>query len=63
MFIINKRRLFIIFTCLIISTIGLEIARYSHNKEQTQATVALPVSNKVIILDAGHGRRRWRSCC
>jgi len=31
-------------------------------KQDTVAVVALPVSNKVIILDAGHGLPDGRSC-
>lgn len=31
-------------------------------KENVVSTMSVPVTNKVIIVDAGHGRRRWRSC-
>lgn len=53
MFIINKKRLLIICMCLIISISFAKI----DGKNQTIETVALPVENKVIIIDA----RTWLS--
>ena len=54
MFVINKTRIWLVFTCLLISTMGFQIAKPS--KQKAQETVALPVNNKTIIIDAGHGR-------
>jgi len=56
MFILSKKRIYMIFTCLILFTAIFGIA--SSNKPEVQVTVALPVNKKIIILDAGHGRRR-----
>lgn len=51
MLILNKKRILIIFVCLIVSISFAQM----RGKEQTVETVALPTENKVIILDAGHG--------
>ena len=56
MLLLNKKRIYIILSCLLISVIAFQIKPTL--KEQTEETVALPVNRKVIILDAGHGRRR-----
>lgn len=56
MFVLNKKRIYIILSCLLISVIAFQIKPTL--KEETKETVALPVNKKVIILDAGHGRRR-----
>lgn len=56
MFVLSKKRVYIILTCLIVATLAFEIKIL--NKPETQETVALPVNNKIIILDAGHGRGR-----
>lgn len=53
MFVLNKKRIYIVFTCLILSTLVFQI-RTANIK--TQETVALPVNRKVIVIDAGHGR-------
>jgi len=52
MLIIDKKRISFILTVLFISVISFSINRH---KENTVQTVSLPVSNKTIILDAGHG--------
>ena len=52
MYILNKKRIYLIFSCLILSTIVFQIA--GTNNIQLQQTVALPVNNKTIIIDAGH---------
>lgn len=53
MVILNKKRLLIIFVCLILSISFAELK----GEEKTVETVALPVENKVIIIDA----RTWIS--
>lgn len=52
MLIINKKRITFILTMILLS-----IITFSLNKEKidTIQTVSLPVSNKTIVLDAGHG--------
>lgn len=57
MLILNKKRIYLILTCLILSTMVFQF-KTSKNL-QTVETVALPVNKKIIVLDAGHGRRRW----
>ena len=57
MIIINKKRILfitsIVFTSIFIFTFVLQTAKFY--KQSTVPTVSLPVSNKVIVLDAGHG--------
>lgn len=54
MIVIRKKRLILIgsLLCLSLTVFSLKSA---FTKPQTVATVNLPVSNKVIVLDAGHG--------
>lgn len=53
MVIINKKRILLIIMLILISTFTYSI---NTKKENTISTSSLPVSNKVIILDAGHGK-------
>lgn len=48
MLILNKKRILIIFICLMLS---ISIAELK-GKQETIETVALPVENKIIIIDA-----------
>jgi len=50
--IINKKRIAFILIMIIVSTISFEIME---KNEKTIETVALPVTGKNVILDAGHG--------
>ena len=54
MIIIRKKKLIVLgsFICLLLTVISLKTA---FTKPKVVATVNLPVSNKVIVLDAGHG--------
>lgn len=55
MVIINKKRISFIIIMLVITVFGYTITNNKTN--QNTITVSnLPVSNKVIILDAGHGK-------
>lgn len=55
----RKRIIFIITTvCISLFAFSFRIAKTDLNTVQT---VALPVSNKVIIIDAGHGGEDKRS--
>lgn len=55
MIIIHKKKILAIFACIVLA---ISIVQMEKNfiKEKTTETVALPVSNKVIVLDAGHGK-------
>lgn len=53
MLIVNKKRILIIFICLMISISFTKIKE----KNKTIETVALPVENKVIVIDA----RTWNT--
>ena len=57
MIVINKKRLLNILGMVFISlfAFSFQIAK----EEKTKETVSLPVSNKVIVIDAGHRSSRW----
>lgn len=53
MILLSRKRLFIILSCITLSITTFLF--FTANKNLTTIeTVALPVSNKVIVLDAGH---------
>lgn len=52
MLVINKKRIFFIVIMLIISVMSFCGNR---KRENTIQTVSLPISDKIIVLDAGHG--------
>lgn len=54
MIIINKKRIIFIMSSVVFSVISFSLFFNIKSKETVQ-TVALPISNKVVILDAGHG--------
>lgn len=54
MFIIRKKRLVLIASTLCLSLMAFSL-KSAFIKSNTVETVTLPVSNKVIIIDAGHG--------
>lgn len=56
MIIINKKRLIAISSLLLIAIFAFTFQKADLNK--TVQTVSLPVSNKVIVLDAGHRKTR-----
>lgn len=56
MIIINKKRLIAITSLLLIAVFAFTFQKADLN--ETVQTVSLPVSNKVIILDAGHRKTR-----
>lgn len=56
MIVLRKERLIVIAIGLILAVGVFSISSYSSQKvENTVPTVSFPVSNKVIVLDAGHG--------
>ena len=52
--IINSAGIIAIFIILY-TAFGINISKSSINQMKTIQTVALPVNNKVIVIDAGHG--------
>ena len=49
---------------IIVGAVFISIFSYllgSSHMYETVQTVSLPTSGKTVVLDAGHGRRRWRS--
>lgn len=53
MIILNRKRILLITSILVISIFVFTIQTAQVN--ETVETVALPISNKVIVIDAGHG--------
>lgn len=72
MVIINKKRIQIIISALLVGifTFSLQIANNNQkgeknknqNNESVIQTTATPVSGKTVVLDAGHGVPDERSC-
>lgn len=63
MVLISKKRLMFVAIVVVCSIFSFSLFRQidrENNLESTQ-TVALPVSNKVVVLDAGHGSPDNRS--
>ena len=56
MIVLSKKRIYIMLSMIIVATLALSFKIADKNK--TVQTVALPVSNKVIVLDAGHRETR-----
>ncbi|MCI9038709.1 MAG: hypothetical protein HFJ29_02330 [Clostridia bacterium] len=56
MIIINKKKLIAISSLLLIAIFAFTFQKADSNK--TVQTVTLPVSNKVVVLDAGHRKAR-----
>lgn len=58
MLILNKKRIIAMFCMIFISLFAFSFKIANNNplmQEETIQTVALPVTNKVIVVDAGHG--------
>lgn len=54
MIVLRKKRILLVLMCIVVSICFINITGNLKN-EETLETVSLPVSNKVIVLDAGHG--------
>lgn len=54
MIIISKKRISFIIIMLVVTIFGYSVT--TNTNKNTIAVSSLPVSNKVIILDAGHGK-------
>lgn len=57
MIVLNKKRLVIITSCLLISIFAFMLS--SSKKNDVIETVSLPVSGKTIVLDARTWNSRW----
>lgn len=55
MIILSKKRIMIVASVIMVALFAFAIQTNTKNANVVQ-TVALPVSNKVIVLDAGHGK-------
>lgn len=58
MLIFNKKRIIAMFGMIFVSLFAFSFKIANNNimmQEVTTETVALPVTNKVIVVDAGHG--------
>ena len=55
MVILHRKSILAVFTCMMLTIAVFGIAGKGKNKN-TVPTVALPVSNRVIVIDAGHGK-------
>lgn len=53
MIVLNKKRILIVLIAVGISIFAFTLQIAQTN--ETVPTIALPVSNKVIVIDAGHG--------
>lgn len=67
MIVINKKRIQIILSCLIIGmfAFSLQVAENNNNTVELQnivETTSTPVSEKTVVLDAGHGIPDERGC-
>lgn len=60
MFFLSKKRIIVI-GIFLLEVIAIGVSQIFMEPE-TIETVALPVSNKVIVIDAGHGDPDGRSC-
>lgn len=58
MIVLDKKKIMLAIAGVFILIIVVCVFRFLKNQKNVIQTVALPVSNKVIVLDAGHGRRR-----
>lgn len=54
MIILRKKRIMLVMSLILVSVMCFSFQ--NANIEDTVQTVALPVSNKVIVIDAGHGK-------
>ncbi len=57
MIVLRKKRILLVLMCVIVSVGFMNITENLKNRA-TVPTVSLPVSNKVIVLDAGHRKSR-----
>lgn len=60
MIVISKKRIITLTSMVVMCLFVCNICLNNSNniKEETKETVALPVTNKVIVIDAGHRKAR-----
>lgn len=56
MIIINRKKLILIFSCIMILSIALIHNKDNLRNEKSILTISTPVSGHCVILDAGHGQ-------
>lgn len=62
MFVFRKKHFALILSCLFISFSFCMVSnKLNERSYEIQQVSAIPINEKVIIIDAGHGRRRWWS--
>ena len=61
MIILSKNKIYTVMMCFAFALLTFYIGSTIKSKNTTLETVALPVANKVIVLDAGHGKPDERS--
>ena len=54
MIIISKKRIILTISCILLGMIAFIAQKQTY--KNTEPTVALPTTNKVIVIDAGHGK-------
>jgi len=59
MIVLNKKKIIFTLGIILVTVFALTIKHESN--EETLQTVALPVTNKVIVIDARTWHSRWRS--
>ena len=62
MIVLTKKKILLVSSLIMIFLFTFVIQIGNLNNNETVPTVSLPVSNKVIVLDAGHGVPDERSC-
>ena len=62
MIVLHKKRIVFIASCFVFSICAFYLFQNNNFNKDTQSieTVSLPVSNKVIVLDARTWNSRWR---
>mgnify|MGYP001036040720 FL=1 len=60
MVVINKKRIMVMLSIILVGIFTFDI-QASINANKVIETVAVPVTSKVIVLDAGHGGEDGRS--
>ena len=56
MILLSKKKIYIVFMCFLFTIISFQICTKIKDRNIAVETVALPVTNKVIVIDAGHGK-------
>lgn len=57
MIVIRKRRIIFVLSCFVFSIFAFYLFQANNKYELTKETVSLPISNKVIVIDARSSER------